>query len=132
LHQDVKARLLGRLGYVFGAKVVNSIKALRAPLMQNANKIYGGMCIPQRVRHGFQVAHIRLDRVNLADISERLQVKCKVGPAGGGTDPPATLRQGAHHMTPDKARAAKDCRKPARVYALAIHSAVPRRRASSI
>jgi hypothetical protein len=72
------------------------------------------------------MAHIRLDGMDLADIAKRLQMKCKIGPARGDADPPASPRQGAHHMASNKTRTAEHRHKPVCFYEFLRHVAGPR------
>src|ERR1700724_266717 len=71
------------------------------------------------------MAHICLHGMDLADIAKRLQMKGKIGPARGDADPPASPRQGAHHMAPNKTRTAEHRHKPVCLYEFLRHVAGP-------
>ena len=92
--------------------MLNGVELLRARLPQYADEIDGGFRIPQGMGDRIWIAQIGLHRMNLPDLAERLQMKREIGAAHGDPDPPAALRQGAHHMPADKARTAKDRHKP--------------------
>jgi hypothetical protein len=109
----LNAHLFRGFGYGLCAKVVNFVETLRALLLQYADEVNGGLGIPQRMGDGFGKSHIRLDGVNLAGPSERLQMESEVWPAHGNPDPPALPRQGAHGVPSDKARPAKHSYEPA-------------------
>jgi hypothetical protein len=103
--------------------VVNRVETLRARRMQYANQIDGRLRIAQRMGDRLRMAHIRLDGMDLADIAKRLQMKCKIGTARGDADPPASDRQGAHHMPPNKPRTAEHRHKPVCLYQFLRHVA---------
>jgi hypothetical protein len=54
-----------------------------------------------------RIAHIRLHRMDLADVAKWLQMKRKIRTAYRDPDPPATLRQSTHHMPTDEAGTAE-------------------------
>ena len=112
MYKNFRSRLFRRLGDGLRAEVVNRVKTLRARLMQNANQIDRHLRIPQRMGDRQRIAHIRLDGMDLADRAKRLQVKREIRAADRDPDPPATQRQGAHHMPADKTRTAEHRRKP--------------------
>ena len=94
------------------AEVVNRVETLRARLIQYANQIDGRLRIPQRIGDRPRIAHIRLDGMDLTGRAKRLQVKREIRAAYRDPDPPASPRQGAHHMPADKTRTAEHRHKP--------------------
>ena len=70
---------------------------------------------------GVRIAQIGLDRMDLTDVAQRLQMEREIGTAHRDPDPPAPPRQGTHHMPADKARTAKDRHKQVCLYQFIRH-----------
>src|ERR1700730_295421 len=79
-----------------------------------------------------RIAHIRLHRMDLADVAKWLQMKRKIRTAYRDPDPPATLRQSTHHMPTDKARTAEHSYEPTCLHQFVRHRADPRYKAASL
>jgi len=77
--KNVQARFLHRLGNGLRAKVLDRIEPLRALFLQDTNQIDGSCGIPQRMRDGVRIAQIGLDRMDLTNLAERLQMKGEFG-----------------------------------------------------
>ena len=59
------------------------------------------------VPDGFGIAQVRLDGVDLADAAEGLEMTREFRPARRHEHPIAALRERAHHVAPEEARAAE-------------------------
>jgi hypothetical protein len=73
-----------------------------------------------------RIAHIRLHRMDLADVAKWLQMKRKIRTAYRDPDPPATLRQSTHHMPTDEAGTAEHSYEPTCLHQFVRHGADPR------
>ena len=79
-----------------------------------------------------RIAHIRLHRMDLADVAKWLQMKRKIRTAYRDPDPPATLRQSTHHMPTDEAGTAEHSYEPTCLHQFVRHGADPRYKAASL
>ncbi len=68
-----------------------------------------------------RIAHIRLHRMDLADVAKWLQMKRKIRTAYRDPDPPSTLRQSTHHMPIDKARTSEHSYEPTCLHQFVRH-----------
>src|SRR5713226_2977297 len=100
---ELCSSLGGGLGDDGGPCGLHRLEGLPAALVKNADEIDDGLRpfrgAPDRIR----IAKVCLDGVDLADAAERLQVKCKIGPAHGHANSPSALGERPYHMAADEA-----------------------------
>lgn len=77
-------------------------------LEQDPDQVDDDRAVANRRLDGGRMTKIGLDRVNLADAAERLQLEGKVGAAHGGADAIAVPRKRPHHVAADKTGSAED------------------------
>ena len=76
---------------------------LGAAFGQHRHQIDHGLGPAQGAGDGFGIAQIGLNRMNLADAAERLEMVGEIGAARGDPDAPALTGEGANHMAADEA-----------------------------
>ena len=97
-----------RFSHMPGAFVLHGFEGLLAAWAKNADEIDHRIGAVRRGKQRLRIAHIGLDRDDLADAAERLEEAGKLGPAHGDAHPRAGLGERPHHMAADEARAAID------------------------
>ena len=68
----------------------------------NADQIDNHVAAADRGRDRGQVPYISLNRMNLADAAERLEMTRKIGAADRDADAVALLRERLHHVAAEK------------------------------
>ncbi len=91
-----------------GAEGVHRIEFLPTALEQNPDQIDHNIGVARRRLDRCRVAQIGLHRMDLADLSQRLQVAGELGPAHRDADAIAALGKRAHHMPAEEAGTAED------------------------
>ena len=87
---------------------LHGVEGLPARLGQDADEIDHRVGAFDRAVDRPAIAEIRLDRLDLPDHAERLQVAGEIGTAHRHADAVAALRQRLHDIAADEARAAED------------------------
>jgi len=98
-----------------------------AGLEQDAHQIDDDIAAAHRSRDRRPIAHVGLDRVNLADAAERLQMTGEVRAAHRDADAILPLCQRLHHVPAEKPRAAENGDQGFRI-GFRVMAALPRRR----
>jgi hypothetical protein len=103
---DAGAKGVGCQRHLLGAIAMHGVEFLPAALGQDANQVdqhVGAAC--GRLDRA-AMADIGLDRVNLADPANRLEMSCELRPAHRDADPVMALGQRTYHMPAEETRAA--------------------------
>src|SRR5262249_1059027 len=90
------------------AEAVHRIEALAAGLEQDADQIDDHVAAANGSRDRGPVADVGLDRVNLADAAERLEMTGQIWPADRNADARALPPERLHDMAAEKSRSAED------------------------
>jgi hypothetical protein len=109
MHENSDALGGRRAGDFARAEHMHRLEILPALLALDARQIDRSVGADQRRGDRGGIAQVGLDRMDLADIAERLQEAGKIRPANGDADAPAAPRQRAHDIAPDETRAAENC-----------------------
>ena len=96
------------LGDGLGALGLHRVERLRAAGGEDADQVDGDVRIAHRGLDRGRIAQVGLHGMDLADPAERLQVARQFGPAHRDPDAEVALGQRADHVSPQKARSAKD------------------------
>ena len=97
-----------RLGDGMGTEGLHRAKGLAAAFVQDADEVHDRIRILDRAVDRPAIAQIGLDRHDLADRAERLQMAGEIGPADRDAHAPAVPRQRAHRMAADESGPAED------------------------
>ena len=81
---------------------------LAAALVQDADEIDHDAGVPGGCGEGFRITQVGLNRVDLPDAAQWLEIIGAIGAAAGYADAVSALRQGAHDVSAEKARPAND------------------------
>ena len=108
MDEPVGARRPRRLGDIFGAHGIDGPKPLLAALDADRHQIDDDLGAADRGHHRIGVAHIGLDRHDLADSAERPQMAGEVGPPHRDADAVALAGQELHDLRAHEARAAEN------------------------
>ena len=100
--------LARRARHGFRALGLNRIEGLRAALGQNPDKVDDHACAARRRLHRGRIAQVRLDRVNLADPAQRLQVTGQFRPPDPDPDAIVPLGERPDHVPAEKTRSSED------------------------
>jgi len=93
----------GRNG--LGANCLHGLEALAAPFKEDPDKVDDDARTAYRRCDGCRVAQVGLDRVNLADPTQGLEMARKIGAAHGHADAKRLLGQSADDEAAEKTRA---------------------------
>ncbi len=95
-------------GHGGGAIDLDGLEGLGAALGQDRDQIDDDVSVADRSCDRIRIAQIGLNRVNLPDFAERLQMPGEVGAAHGDTDAIIALGQGPDHMPSKETGSAED------------------------
>ena len=97
------AGIAGGAGHGAGAEGMHGVEALAAALGEDRDEVDHRIRAPQGSGDGSRIAHIGLDRMDLANLADGLQVEGEVGAAGGDPNAPALAGERAHDVAPEEA-----------------------------
>ena len=112
LDEALDAGLARRLGDGTGAEDMHGLEGLPAAFAQHTDEIDDDLGVAQRGSERGPVADIGLDRLDLADAPQGLQVIGEIGATATGQDPEAVLSDGADHMPAEETGATQDGHQP--------------------